>query len=75
MKPRVLYSVEPLLAHGHEVRWGELVHLEADSPTQAAEQVVGGPLRPSGRENRLRCRVWWLDDKFRTMSVSFYALE
>ena len=67
----MLYSVETILPG--QVGSGELAHLEAAGPTQAAELALGEKLTTVGTDDRLRCRVWWLDEQFQTRSMPLYV--
>jgi len=66
------YSVEPASLNG-QGKSTELVHVEAQSPAQAAEKVLGEHVSTVAGDGEVRCRVWWLDDQFRTNMLTFYG--
>lgn len=66
------YSVEPI-SKEKQGQSTELIHVEAQSPTQAAEKVLGERVSSVAGDGEMRCRVWWLDDQFRTNSLTLYT--
>jgi hypothetical protein len=75
MRQKSTFSVEPIYDEGGRQRSGELIHVDAEGPTQAAEKALGVPVSQSGTATQLRARVWWLDDQFRTVSMPVYDSE
>ena len=69
----MLYSVESLLPG--QSSSGELTHVDAAGPGQAAEIALGEKLVLAGQNDQLRCRVWWLDEQFQTRSMPLYLPE
>lgn len=75
MRVHSMYSIEPVPEVGAKSGPANLIHVEAQSPVGAAEKALGERLSASGSSGQLRCRVWWLDDQFRTISLPLYAAE
>jgi hypothetical protein len=73
MNGKALYTVEPYQANQHRSHTGAIVHVDANGPLEAGEQVLGERLAMTGSEERLRCRVWRLDEQYRPISVLLYA--
>ena len=73
MSEKAPYSVEPYRADQPEPHTGDIVHVDAEGPLEAAQQVLGEPLAMNGKAESLRCRVWRLDADFRPIAVMLYA--
>ena len=73
MNGRALYTVEPYRPGQPEAHADQMFHVDADGPLEAAQRVLKEPLTTHGDAERLRCRVWRLDDEFRPISIMLFA--